>query len=193
MNRKTFLAIALFIIQYQLMAQYSYEPSEAYPYGRLNPEAPEQTADFGPMIGVCDCQSELRNADQSWGAATDMTWKFRYIMNGLAVQDETLKPDGSHSGSIRQYNADSARWYVHYYASAAVTNPLSSWEGNLEESGDIVLYREQKAPNGMDGFYRLTFYHITEEGFDWVGEWVNVDETIAFPTWKISCKKRGKG
>lgn len=190
MSRKKLLAIALFLLQYPLMAQYDYESSEAYPFGRLNPEAPQQTADFSPMIGICDCKSETRNADQSWGAATDMTWKFKYIMNGMAVQDETLKSDGLHSGSIRQYNADSARWYVHYYSSAFVSATLGSWEGNRKDNGEIVLYREQKAPNGVDGYYRLTFYNISDKGFDWTGAWVSQDETIVFPTWKISCKKR---
>lgn len=63
------------------------------------------------------------------------------------------------------------------------------WEGNKKD-GKIVLYRKQKAPNGMDGFYRLTFYDMTETGFEWIGEWIDKAETIVFPTWKISCIKR---
>ena len=65
----------------------------------------------------------------------------------MAVQDETLKSDGKHSGSIRQYLP------------------------------------------GMEGLFRLTFYDITNNGFKWIGEWVNKDETIEYPTWKIDCKK----
>lgn len=42
----------------------------------------------------------------------------------------------------------------------------------------------------MDGFYKITFYDISEEGFKWLGEWVNTTETFSFPTWKIDCKKR---
>lgn len=30
-------------------------------------------------------------------------------MNGMAVQDETLKIDKAHSGSIRQFNTDSSK------------------------------------------------------------------------------------
>lgn len=117
-----------------------------------------------------------------------MTWSFKYIMNGLAIQDETLKADGAHSGSIRQFNSDSSKWYVHYYSSSVIPVTLASWEGNKVQD-KIILYRAQKAPNGFDGFYKITFYNMDETGYDWLGEWVNADETIRYPTWKIFCEK----
>jgi len=188
---KTILVTTLFLILNQIsFAQYQYDASPAFPFGRPNPEAPGQIKDYAPMIGICDCKSESRNPDQTWATPVDMAWRFKYIMNGMGVQDETLKTDGKHSGSIRQFSADSARWYVHYYSSASVATTLGTWEGNKTTEGDIVLYRESKAPNGMDGFYRLTFYEIKKEGFKWVGEWVNLDESIVYPTWKIACQKR---
>ena len=42
----------------------------------------------------------------------------------------------------------------------------------------------------MEGYYRLTFYDMTEKGYEWIGEWVDKAETIVYPTWKISCLKR---
>lgn len=179
----------MLVIPFFVLGQQQYEPTEKNPYGMPNPEAAKQLADFKPMIGLCDCSSTSRNADGSWADAVAMTWKFKYIMNGMAIQDETLKNDGKHSGSIRQFNVDSAAWYVHYYASASVTPLLSSWKGN-KKGKDIILYREQKAPNGADGFYRLSFYDITDTGYNWIGEWVSKDESVVYPTWKIECKKR---
>ncbi|RNC89342.1 MAG: nuclear transport factor 2 family protein [Allomuricauda sp.] len=173
-----------------LSAQYDYEPSTEHPFGLPNPEAPSEIMDFAPMIGECDCKSQNRNPDQSWAEPVDMVWRFKYIMNGMGVQDETLKADGGHSGSIRQFVSDSTKWYVHYYSNWAPTTTLSTWEGTKNENGNIVLYREQKAPNGMEGFYRLTFSNMSEKGFDWAGEWVNPDESIVYPTWKIQCAKR---
>ena len=47
----------------------------------------------------------------------------------------------------------------------------------------------QKAPNGLDGFFRITFNNISKKGFNWLGEWVDSAEKIKFPTWKIYCTK----
>jgi len=187
---KTYYFLALLGLPIFLSAQYDYEPSAEHPYGLPNPEAPKEILDFAPMIGECDCKSQNRNPDQTWAKPIDMVWRFKYIMNGTGVQDETLKSDGGHSGSIRQFIADSTQWYVHYYSNKVPTTTLSTWEGTKKENGNIVLFREQKAPNGMDGFYRLTFSNMSEKGFDWAGEWVNPDESIVYPTWKINCTKR---
>ena len=183
-----FTLSVLLLFSVSIFAQYEYEPNDEFPFGRFNPNAPKETADFASMIGTCNCKSENRNPDGSWNEPIDMTWTFKYIMNGMGVQDETIKADGKHSGSIRQFSADSSRWYVHYYSSPFVSNKLPTWEGNKKD-GKIVLYKEQKAPNGMDGFYRLTFYDMSDYGYKWIGEWVDTTEKIVYPTWKIACTK----
>ncbi len=171
-------------------AQSEYEPSDAHPYGLKNPSAPEQLDDFKPLIGLCDCDSERRNQDGTWGEPVKMIWKYKYIMNGMAIQDETIKADGKHSGSIRQFNVDSLKWYVHYYASSSAAPSLSTWEGAKNKEGKIILYKPQKAPNGTEGFSKLTFYDISDKGYKWIGEWIDTSETITYPFWKISCIKR---
>ena len=170
-----------------LFAQYPYEPSSEHPYGLPNPEAPKELLDFAPMIGECDCISETRNPDQTWAAPEKMKWRFKYIMSGMGAQAETLTPDGRHSGSIRQFIAVSTRWYVHYYSSGSPSTTLPAWEGTKRADGKIVLYRDQTAPNGMEGYFRLSFYDIADTGFKWVGEWVDKTESVVFPTWKIDC------
>ncbi len=187
---KLLATFLLFLCLLCTHAQSEYEPTEIDPYGLKNPIAPKQLDDFKPMIGMCDCDSQRKNADGTWAEAIKMTWKFKYIMNGMAIQDETLKADGKHSGSIRQFSKDSLQWYVHYYTSASPSPSLGSWKGAKKEDGTIVLYKPQKAPNGMDGFSRLTFYDITEEGYKWIGEWVDTKEKISFPFWRITCVKR---
>lgn len=173
----------------QLIAQkYAYDASEANPFGLPHPDAPKELLDYELLIGECECESITRNQDQTWAKPETMIWRYRYIMNGTAVQDETLKPDGSHSGSIRQYIADSSSWYVHYYSNRAPTTKLPAWKGG-KRGDSIVLYNKQKAPNGVDGFFRITFSDITKEGFNWLGEWVNTTETFIYPTWKIRCRK----
>ena len=169
------------------IAQYNYEPSKEHPFGQPNPEAPKELLDYSKLIGECNCKSQSLKPDQTWADPVDMKWKFKYIMNGMAIQDETVKADGRHSGSIRQFIADSTKWYVHYYSAAAPTLKLNTWEGGLDNGGEIILYKEQKAPNGTDGFSRLTFYDINSKGYKWVGEWVDKTESVVFPFWKIDC------
>ncbi len=172
-----------------LTAQFPYEVSEEHPFGLPNPEAPQEILDFAPLIGECNCISVTRGLDGNWAEPVDMIWRFKYIMNGMAVQDETLKTDGTYAGSIRQFIPDSTKWYVHYYSSANPTTILPAWEGNKDDAGNIILYRDQKAPNGMEGDYKITFLNISSEGFDWLGEWVSKDRSVVFPTWKITCLK----
>ena len=188
---KTFITflLGLMIVSPVVCQQFEYEPSDKFPFGRLNPEGPPQTADYALLIGESGCKSVSRNADGTWSTdSVDMTWKFRYFMNGTAVQDETLKADEKHSSSIRQYNADSAKWYVTYFSTAASPSP-GVWSGGMQEN-EIILYRPQKAPNGMEGFYKITFSENTARGFNWTGEWVEPAEKIKYPTWLIFCRKR---
>jgi hypothetical protein len=166
---------------------YPYEVSKEFPFGRPNSDAPSQIKDFEPMIGRCDCKSVTRVDQNTWADTVDMVWTFKYIMNGTAVQDEVLRPNGLYAGSLRQYHVDSASWYVHYYSNVVVPT-LPAWGGNRED-GKIILYREQKSPNGLDGFYKITFSDFTDTGYNWLGEWVNTDETFHYPTWRIFCKK----
>ena len=186
------LLILLIFISTNIFAQLNkYDSSKDHPFGKVNPNAPEQIKDYKDLIGECDCESIKRNKDNTWSEPETMLWRFKYIMNGMAIQDETFKSGGSYSGSIRQFNEETGKWYVHYYTSTV--NPKSKqlpvWEGNMID-GKIILYREQKAPNGTEGFYKITFSEINEEGFNWLGEWVDNNETVSFPTWKISCVKK---
>lgn len=168
---------------------YTNEPSLENPYGNANADAPKEILDYADLIGKCNCKSVSRINQTEWADTVAMTWTFKYIMDGMAVQDQTLKADGKHSGSIRQFNSDSSRWYVHYYSSSVAIPIMSVWEGNKDENGDIVLYKNQPSPSGADGFYKIVFSNISKDGFDWTGAWVNKDESIVYTTWKIMCKK----
>ncbi|MEZ4688180.1 MAG: hypothetical protein R3B47_19595 [Bacteroidia bacterium] len=170
----------------QALIDMPYEPDDKNPFGRLNPEAPDEVADFEPMIGHWHCKSLSRNADGSWQDTTDMEWRFKYVMNGTAVQDEVWR-EGNYAGSIRQFQADSAQWVVTYFSYPGVPYNPAVWHGKREEN-QIILFRDQAAPNGMEGFYRITFEHFGEKHFDWRGEWVSRDQSFVYPTWLIGCE-----
>jgi hypothetical protein len=186
---KNYLTIIFLCVSIYAFSQLEFEPADDFPYRKPNPEVAQKLKDFHPLIGECDCKSVLRNPDGTWANTANMVWKFKYIMNGNAIQDETFKEDYTYAGSIRQFNSDSSKWYVHYYSSAGATGPLSTWEGGLK-GDDIILYKDQTAPNGMEGKYKITFFDISEFGFNWLGEWVDKAESFSFPTWKIFCTKK---
>jgi len=170
--------------------KYAYEVSPQNPYGKLNPDAPSEVADYELLIGTCDCLSYSKNLDNgTWAPPVNMEWTFKYIMNGTAVQDGTLKSDESHAGSIRLYQPDSAKWYIHYFNIKKPTSVLAVWSGG-NKGDEIVLLQQQKAPNGLDGFYKIRFYDISERGFSWIGAWTTPNESFVIETLKIECKKR---
>ncbi|WP_347175354.1 hypothetical protein [Polaribacter uvawellassae] len=192
MRIRGFLLLFVFSISFlsaQETLEMKYTTTKENPFGKYNPKAPKQLQDYKELIGLSKCESTSRNPDQTWAKPVNMTWEWKYIMNGMAVQDLTLKEDARHSGSIRQYDKDSLQWNVHYYSSAVTASPLQTWKGNRKEN-KIVLYKKQNAPNGTKGFSRLTFYDITNKSYKWIGEWVDEKETIVFPFWKIECKKQ---
>ncbi len=178
------LAISLPAISQSTM----YDPNPEYPFGRPNPSAPEEIKEFGEMIGSSECISIQRRPDGTWLDSLKMTWNFKYIMNGTAVQDEVFSEDERYAGSLRQYQADSAKWYVSYYSSRGLP-PYPFWTGK-RENDKIVLNRPNSVVNNKSGTSRLTFYDLSENSFSWMGEWLSDDGTIEFVFWKISCNKK---
>lgn len=171
-------------------SDFQYTSSPDQPYGAYNPEAPEQLKDFEPMIGSNLCESLLRNPDGSWQDTVSVIWEFKYIFDGKAVQDITWKEDGNHSMSIRQFNPDSSKWAVTYFSTSNASFSPPTWSGGKTKNGDIVLTRPQKAPgSGSPGTNRLTFFDISDDSFNWIGEWVSEDESVVYPFWKIWCVK----
>jgi hypothetical protein len=166
----------------------SYEPSAAHPFGSPHPDYADQLTDFAPMIGECSCKSVNRQPDGTWIDTISMTWRFKYTLNGTAIMDESWKADGVQSGSMRQYIADSSAWAVTYFSSKNPAATPGVWMGG-KDGENVVLYMDQKAPNGMEGVSRLTFYNIDDNGYDWIGEWVSSDGQFVYPFWKIFCSR----
>lgn len=159
-------------------------------YRRIVPDSSiNMITDFSPMIGTCRCKSSRKDENGKWTAPIDAMWTFKYIMNGRGVQDEFFLANGLSGGSIRQYNDKDQLWYVHYYASNLPTPKLQSWKGSKDGEGNIILYSKQKSSDGDDGFLKLTFHEISDNGYKWKGEWVNSDESIKNAFWNIECLK----
>jgi hypothetical protein len=175
---------------YSQSLESKYEPNIDHPYGLPNPASPMQLLDYKDLIGVCDCVSVRKNPDQTWGDSVAMRWEWRYVLNGTAVQDITYRADNSSSSSMRQYNADSASWYVTYFNSLQNSAKPNTWSGGLDENGDMVLKVSQKAPNGLEGHSILSFKNISKEGFNWTADWEAINGNFRTTYWEINCRKR---
>ena len=179
------LATAALLLSSSAAAAQSVPPTT---YGSPNPDAPDQIGDYAELIGTHQCSSAQRAPDETFPDPIQAKWRFKYIFDGHAVQDETWKEDGTYTSSIRQYNPDSSAWMVTYFASGPGAPSPPTWQGS-RDGNEIVLRRSQKSPNGLDGISRLTFSNISEGGFEWIGEWVSLDGSVVFPFWRIGCTK----
>lgn len=163
-----------------------YEPNEQYPFGRLNPDAPPETSQFSFMVGQNDCvEQRINNATGEWVDGV-RSWDGYYTMNGFGVRD------GGQSGAttnsnIRLYDAAADEWVVTFFSAPAYGT--GTWRGGMVE-GNMVLRQPQKAPGtDFDGFSTLTFHNISDQGFEWSGEWVSVDDSVRVAFWKVQCQK----
>lgn len=166
-----------------------YEPSPAYPFGRRNPEAPGEIAQFEFMIGACDCVDEIRNPDGSW-RRTAAVWNARYFLNGYGIQD-LYWSDSFATTNIRIYDPERDRWFVNFFSMPAPSVSPRQWVGTQEQDDDgtrMVMWAG--SPDGRNGS-RLTFFDIREDGFRWKSEAVvDGDATVG---WKSDCRRRHPG
>ena len=164
----------------QAKVRVSYEPSPAYPYGRLNPEAPPETKQFAFMIGEFDCVDEIRNPqDGSW-LKFPAIWNAKYFLNGHGIIDQYWSPRFSTS-NIRIFDAKKKKWVVTFFRMPSY-NATEPWEGIME--GENLVMRKGTDEQGS----RLTFKNINNDGFDWVGE--TMAKGKATPFWKSACRRR---
>lgn len=164
----------------------TYDPSTQYPYGRMNPAAPPELAQFEFMIGHNDCEEErLNNATGEW-VSGERSWDAYYYLDGFAVRDSG-QSGGATNGNIRIFDPLAEQWHVTFFSTP--TYGTGIWSGGMVEDR-IELEQAQKAPGtNIDGVNRLTFYDISENSFNWKGEWISLNGSTVFPFWRISCHK----
>ena len=142
-----------------------YDPSRAYPFGRLNPAAPPETEQFAFTIGEFDTVDQIRQQDGSWKTVRGI-WNAKYFLNGCAIQDEYWSEDFATS-NLRLYDASRGLWVVTYHQMPRYS--FGVWEGKKE--GDRMIMRSTRTqPDGTVVESRLTFSDITGDGYEWIGE-----------------------
>ncbi|MCB1024854.1 MAG: hypothetical protein KDB79_10715, partial [Acidobacteria bacterium] len=159
--------------------QTSYEPGPAYPFGRLNPDAPPETAQFSFMIGEFDCIDEIVNPQDGKWLKFPAIWNARYFLNGHGIIDQYWSPQFSTS-NIRIFDSKEHKWMVTFFRMPGYGSGV--WSG-IKEGDDLVM-RQGNNEKGT----RLTFSKISEKGFEWIGEGMTEGEPKPF--WRSSCRRR---
>lgn len=141
--------------------------AESGRFGRLNPAAPPQTAQFAFLIGVWDCKTKFLTP-QGNHAEASATWTGRYILDGWAIQDDWVsrRPDGTefHGTNIRSFNPETKKWDNRWLA--AGTLQWKYFESEQQGETMVMIGGEGRDPRG-EFIDRNTFYEITPRSWKW--------------------------
>ena len=162
-----------------------FEPNAAYPYGRPNTDAPEELQQFHFLVGDNECIDHIRQADGSW-QEIEAKWNATYFMNGYGIQDKYWTNSSFVTSNIRVFDAKRDKWIVTFFSMPGYSSGV--WEGVIEDQ-NLVMRQERTKSDGTETLSRLTFYNITDRGFEWVAESLNGENVVQ--DWKSSCKKVG--
>ncbi|MDH3523875.1 MAG: hypothetical protein OES32_09840 [Acidobacteriota bacterium] len=133
-----------------------------------HPAAPEETAQFGFLIGEKRCTTRNMQPDGTYADAGEAEWNGRYILDGWAIEDEWIKtlPDGTvfRGINIRSFNPETRKWDNRWLATGSL-----QWKYfEAEQVGDTMVMIGGEGEDFRGPFVdRNTFSEIREGGFDW--------------------------
>lgn len=160
-----------------------YNPSPEHPFGLKNPDAPEELEQFAFMIGHFDCKDRIRQPDGSW-LEFPSTWHGYYFLNGYGIIDRYWSGRFA-TANTRVFDPSSQTWKVTFFKMPGYTSGV--WEGR-KEGERLVMKRHTTRPDGSQALSRLTFYDISQEGYEWKSE--NVAGSATTANWTSSCRRR---
>lgn len=140
---------------------------EARDFGRLNSEAPPETAQFAFLIGEWECKVRSMKPDRTFGESTG-SWTGRYILDGWAIQDDWVapRPDGAmfHGTNIRSWNPETGQWDNRWLASGSL-----QWKYFSAEKVDETMVMTGGEGEGPRGKFvdRNVFYEIGTDSWKW--------------------------
>lgn len=144
-------------------------------FGKPNPSAPPELAEFAFIIGEWNCDVRVKAEDgavQTYQA----TWTGRYILDGYVIADEYRMLD--HAGSVivhgmnfRSYDAEKKAWVMRW-----LDGTRSFWVelgpdalGGVRADAGTIQFKlvDLFAPDAVS---RVTFSNITADRFTWKEE-----------------------
>lgn len=148
--------------------------SGEFPFGRLNPDAPPETASWGQLAGEWECTNYVPRPDGKWQPVGKAVWLWKYILDGYAVQDlwyqpfieksvtVSASPHDVTGTNVRMYRPKTGKWDLSWFVNS--TNNTAHFTATNEKDGSIVMIKKEPP------LQRVTFYDITENSFRWKSE-----------------------
>lgn len=135
---------------------------------RVSPDAPSETAQFAPLIGDWVIQDYQRDANGDWQPGAGADWRFYWILDGHAIQDDWIAPgrasEAPESGrqygtNIRIYNPKQDRWEM-------------AWASSKGQKVDTFTATRTDQGILMEGVFagnpsRILFHDLRENRFSW--------------------------
>lgn len=162
------------------------------PFGKIHPEAPPETKQFGQLAGVWQC-TNFAYVNGQWFSGWPATWVWKYSLDGFAVQDlwfqkrEDLPPTSTLNRAvagtnIRIYNPQKKKWEIAWFTNGS--NSMSRLEAEFKNN-EIVM-----TPLPVEGkpLRRIVFYEIAKDSFQWRSE----RSADGGETWSANFRIEGK-
>lgn len=169
-------------------------------YGRPNPQAPEELAQFAFLIGTWRCESKIKRPDGEY-TTHPAEWIGRYILDGYVIADEFRQfgPNGELTQlgeTYRAYDAASGSWVMRWHdaltASWLDLGPADL--GGVQVSDSSITFRHRVPPDlptelfPPHALFRVSFSDISGDHFTWRaevsrdggGEWEQVQVIEAY-------------
>jgi hypothetical protein len=144
-------------------------------YGKANPEAPPEFAQFAFIIGKWRCDAKIKGEDGTW-QPYQATWVGHYILDGYAISDEYRMTNQKgelvvHGMNFRSFNVEKKTWVMRWLdARGSVWVELGPEKlGGVRVDSKTITFHfiDTIAPDNLS---RATISNISESHFTWSGE-----------------------
>lgn len=171
------------------------------PFGKLHPDAPPETEQWGQLAGTWDC-TQFALVNGQWFSGWKATWAWRYILDGFAVQDvwhqarEQLPPPIAQlprdfvGTNIRIYDREQQKWQITWFnngqMAGGTSSPVRYFEAEFIDDS-IVMTPVDQPPDSPKS--RIVFHNISDDSFDWKSETLDEDGKTWTETFRIQGKR----
>ena len=139
--------------------------------GKLSPDAPPETKLMGQLAGLWDAEQTIIGKDGKWssGRRSKGIWRWYYILDGQAIQDDWISIDSldqqkTVGTNIRIYNPDEKLWYMAWIDK---THRRLATFTATSDKGNIIM----DGTNSNGRHIHNIFFNIKPDTFDWKQEW----------------------